>query len=473
MLHRTTPRRILTLYVGDLVATMLSLSLACTLRLVLPFGLEVTVEGVSPSPVVYLMVVLIWSVVFFALSVYSPQRTGRLAGEIWVVGLGITFSTLCLTGALYISFRGLSRLLFFYFYVLDLVTVIALRQIGRMLLKETALGGHLAYNVLIVGAGKTGQELAQALMSLPWADLHVVGYVDNSPSKLGTEEIAGLPVLGPIEEMEQIISQQDVHEVIFANPGENRQTVADLLASLEEKPISVKVVPDLIDMAFFRATVTEVNNIPLIGLKGPVLDEYQRLAKRFLDLAVGSLSLVLCAPLLLVCAILIRLDSTGPIIFRGQRVGENGKLFWMYKLRTMIPGAQKEEQKLITYTKDGKALFRKCLDDPRVTRFGRYLRRWSLDELPQLFNVVKGEMSLVGPRPELPALIKLYGPGQMKRLCVPPGLTGWWQISDRADPERHSKGDYDLYYLQNYSLWLDLKILWRTIRVVLRGQGAY
>jgi lipopolysaccharide/colanic/teichoic acid biosynthesis glycosyltransferase len=232
-----------------------------------------------------------------------------------------------------------------------------------------------------------------------------------------------------------------VHEVIFANPGEDRRTVANLLAHLEEKPVSVRVVPDLMDLAFLRATASQVGSIPLIGLKQPVLDEYQRLAKRILDLAVVVPSLILSSPLMLVCAIWIRLDSTGPAIFRQERVGENGKLFEMYKFRTMFVGAENEQYKLVTHTEDAKLLFPKRADDPRITRVGRFLRRFSLDELPQLLNVLRGEMRLVGPPPELPALMRLYEAGQRKRLCVPPGLTGWWQINGRSDSTECSQSE--------------------------------
>jgi len=472
MLHAITPRRLLILYLGDLAATMLSLPLAYALRVRLPFGQQVTPIGLALTLYVYLLVALIWSVVFFAQAVYSPENTARLVDETRAVVLAIVFSTFTLCGVLYLSLRGLSRLLFFYFFIVDLIAVIAVRLAGRMWFTSMAAGKDLARNVLIVGANELGQELAQALMSLPWAGLRVVGYVDDNLSEPGYK-IEGLPVLGCVKDTEQIIAQSNVHEVIFANPGENRRTVANLLAHLEEKSVSVRVVPDLMDLAFLRATASQVGSIPLIGLKQPVLDEYQRLAKRLLDLAVAIPALVLSFPLMLGCAIWIRLDSPGPAIFKQQRVGENGQLFWMYKFRTMFVGAEDEEYKLITHAEDGRLLFLKRADDPRVTRAGRFLRRFSLDELPQLLNVLKAEMSLVGPRPELPALMRLYEPGQRKRLCVPPGLTGWWQINDRSDSTKYSQTEHDLHYLQNYSLRLDLQILWRTIGVVLRGKGAY
>jgi len=282
-----------------------------------------------------------------------------------------------------------------------------------------------------------------------------------------------LPVLGTSETLEQAIEQADIHEVIFTHPRENQATIARLLEGMEEKPLNVRIVPDLIDMAFFRASVDEVQGIPLIGLKGPVLSEYQRLVKRLVDIVLAGAGLIVASPLLLLCAVLIRLDSAGPILYTQQRVGQNGRLFWMYKFRTMIPGADKDEHRLIQHDDDGKLVFRKTVDDPRVTRVGRILRRFSLDELPQFLNVLKGEMSMVGPRPELPALMELYATGQRKRLCAPPGVTGWWQVSGRSDRDKRSQAESDLYYLQNYSLWLDLRILWKTIAVVLRGKGAY
>jgi exopolysaccharide biosynthesis polyprenyl glycosylphosphotransferase len=472
MSNKTTTRRVLILYLCDLGVTLLSLSLARALRVSLPFGLATSPEGVSVNLAGYAMVGTIWTAVFLIFSVYSPNHIARLADEIRTVSLAVMFSTLSLTGVLYLSFRGLSRLLFFYFFALDWTLLVFLRLAGRIWPKKMAANHQQTYNVLIVGVGPLAQQLAQALLALPWVGLRVVGYVQDTPGGPAAET-GDLPVLGPMEQIQRVIAEQDVHEVIFTSPRQNRDAVARLLASLEEKPINVRVVPDLIDMAVFHATVDEVDGIPLIGLKGPVLDEYQRLVKRVMDLLLAGLSLIVCSPLLLACAVAIRLDSPGPVFFRQERVGENGRLFWMFKFRTMVPGADKDEHKFIQHNAEGKLVFRKTADDPRVTRIGRCLRRYSLDELPQLLNVLRGEMSLVGPRPELPALMELYQTGQRKRLCVTPGLTGWWQISGRSDRDKLSQVESDLYYLQNYSLWLDLKILWKTIGVVLKGEGAY
>jgi exopolysaccharide biosynthesis polyprenyl glycosylphosphotransferase len=225
-------------------------------------------------------------------------------------------------------------------------------------------------------------------------------------------------------------------------------------------------------MVSVRAQVEDFWGIPLIGLRDPVIAGFDRSVKRAFDLAIASLMVMLLSPVMLAVAVAIKLDSRGPVIFKQQRVGENGKPFWMYKFRTMAHGADQLVQGLEedgTYTNG----VYKVREDRRVTGVGRFLRRMSLDELPQLFNVLKGEMSLVGPRPEQPWIVERYEPWQRKRLSVMPGMTGWWQVNGRSDRPLFLNTEYDLYYIQNYSPALDLVILWKTIWVVLRGKGAY
>jgi lipopolysaccharide/colanic/teichoic acid biosynthesis glycosyltransferase len=202
------------------------------------------------------------------------------------------------------------------------------------------------------------------------------------------------------------------------------------------------------------------------------LSSCERRIKRVGDLLLGTALFIVSLPLWALIAVAIRLDSPGPILLKQQRVGQNGKLFWMCKFRSMIKGAEEHQHDLIRYTEDGRLLF-KYSDDPRVTRVGRILRRTSLDELPQLLNVFRGEMSLVGPRPELPWIVERYEPWQWERFAVPQGLTGWWQVNGRSQKPMHLHTDEDLYYIHNYSLLLDLRILLRTIGVVITGRGAF
>jgi len=194
--------------------------------------------------------------------------------------------------------------------------------------------------------------------------------------------------------------------------------------------------------------------------------------KRVFDIFLSGALLGASSPLWLIIGVLIKLDSPGPVLFRQQRVGENGRLFAMYKFRSMVVGAEKMQAQVNDVDEEGHIVHKKQ-DDPRVTRVGRFIRRFSLDELPQLFNMLKGDMSLIGPRPELPWLVKKYEPWQRKRFAVPQGITGWWQVNGRSDKPMHLHTEEDLYYIQNYSLWLDLLILWKTIWTVLRRKGAY
>ena len=196
------------------------------------------------------------------------------------------------------------------------------------------------------------------------------------------------------------------------------------------------------------------------------------MSKRVFDLLLGSFALLLALPLMMLAALMIYLEDGSPVIFRQKRVGRDGRLFEIYKFRTMVKNAERLQSQVDQRDRDGNVIY-KIRNDPRVTRVGRVLRRFSLDELPQLFNVLAGTMSLVGPRPELPALVANYESWQHKRFTVPPGMTGWWQIHGRSDRPMHLHTEDDLYYIQNYSIWLDLQIILRTLWIVIIGKGAY
>jgi exopolysaccharide biosynthesis polyprenyl glycosylphosphotransferase len=215
-------------------------------------------------------------------------------------------------------------------------------------------------------------------------------------------------------------------------------------------------------MVAMRARVEDFYGLPLISIREPSMNPIQARVKRTFDVVVAGALSILLLPLFLAIALWIRLDSPGPIVIHQRRVGAGGKIFTMHKFRSMI------------WDPEGlDAAFEKRPDDPRVTRAGRFLRRTSLDELPQLWNVLGGEMSLVGPRPELPAIVDTYEPWQRKRFGVPPGMTGWWQVSGRGEGSMHLNTEADLYYVQNYSILLDVQILLRTLGAVIRGRGAY
>lgn len=478
MLKRAGVTFSLILLAADLACTLVAFQLARFLRETLPFGIYLD-EPLYSSLLLYLAVLGIWAAVFLALQVYDPARALRYLDDVQAVVVATTVAVLLFAGVAYLFFRELSRFLFAYFYLLDLLLLTAWRALLRVFLwRWPDLWPGQARRVLIVGAGSVGCEIAQALRNYHWARLEPIGFVDDTlavhqPAQ-ATDDLP-LPLLGPLSASAQIVRTRQVDEVIIALPLRAHDRLMELIVALQELPVNIRLVPDILDLVFIRASVEEFAGLPLIGLREPAIDGLDRLLKRLFDLLVGGLILVLASPLMLLIALLIKLDSPGPVFFLTRRVGEGGKLFWMLKFRTMVLGAEEQEKSLAVETDDtGPPLFDKRPDDPRITRVGHLLRRASLDELPQLINVLKGEMTLVGPRPELPWLVERYQPWQRKRFAVPQGMTGWWQVTGRSDRAEHQlRVEDDLYYIRNYSLLLDLRIIWKTIGSVIRGEGAY
>jgi len=279
-------------------------------------------------------------------------------------------------------------------------------------------------------------------------------------------------VLGAVNDACRVVKDQGVNEVVIALPLRAHASLANLVTCLQDMAVNVRMVPDFYVLVFLRSRVEDFGGMPLITLREPALDPFQRLTKRAFDLIVGSVFLLFNLPLMGLIALSIKFDSPGPIIFKQQRVGEKGRLFDMLKFRSMVDGAEAHQAEVLTYTPEGHVIHKQP-SDPRVTRVGRLLRRTSMDELPQLVNVLKGEMSLVGPRPELPWLVEHYEPWQCKRFEVPQGITGWWQVNGRSDKPLHLHTEEDLYYIKHYSLLLDVKILWKTLAAVAKRKGAY
>jgi exopolysaccharide biosynthesis polyprenyl glycosylphosphotransferase len=263
-----------------------------------------------------------------------------------------------------------------------------------------------------------------------------------------------------------------VDEIVVALPLGDHARLANITLALQRVPVHIRMVPDHFNLVFLWATVEDFGGIPLISLTEPAVSDFQRLVKRCFDLVLGTALTIFALPLMAVTALAIKLDSPGPAIYRQQRVGEKGELFQMYKFRSMVDSAEDHIGELIEPAPDGRIVY-KHADDPRITRIGHFLRTFSLDELPQFFNVLKGDMSLVGPRPEMPWVLDIYEDWQFQRLTVPQGITGWWQINGRADKLMHEHTEEDLFYIKNYSLLLDLQILWRTPGAVVNRRGAF
>jgi exopolysaccharide biosynthesis polyprenyl glycosylphosphotransferase len=283
--------------------------------------------------------------------------------------------------------------------------------------------------------------------------------------------MVGSPV---IAELESIIALEPVDEVFITLPREKYGQLVDTIVRLcEEQGIIVRVQSDLFKLKIARWQVDELGGIPIVTIRSGPSDGWPLLAKRFIDVCGSTLLLTVLAPLFVGVALLIKLDSSGPVFFVQERVGLNGRRFKLFKFRTMVVGADQQQQALERLNEAAGPVF-KIKSDPRITRVGRFLRRYSIDELPQLFNVLKGEMSLVGPRP-LPVrdVERIDARGHKRRLSVKPGVTCLWQVNGRSNVSFNEWVRMDLEYIDKWSLGLDLKILLKTIPAVLKGSGAY
>jgi exopolysaccharide biosynthesis polyprenyl glycosylphosphotransferase len=324
--------------------------------------------------------------------------------------------------------------------------------------------------IIIVGAGEAGRTVMRTIVAHPELGFHIVGFVDDNPEK--QTDIGRFKALGSVDNLPRLIEAEKVDEVIITLPWMSHRKTMRIVRDCEQRQVRARIVPDLFQMSLSQVDVDDLGGIPLIGVREVGFSPSALLIKRAADI-VGSIVLMLAtAPLAGLIALAIKFDSPGPIIFSQNRVGLGGQLFKMYKFRSMRQGAEEELENLRELDEIDGVTF-KIRQDPRATPVGRFLRRASLDELPQLWNVLRGEMSLVGPRPNVPEETDRYLEWHKKRLQVPPGMTGMWQVSGRSLLSFDETVLLDLYYIENWSFWLDCKILLRTIPTVLTGEGAF
>jgi exopolysaccharide biosynthesis polyprenyl glycosylphosphotransferase len=325
--------------------------------------------------------------------------------------------------------------------------------------------------VLVVGAGSVGRSVLQTIVARPDLGFKVVGFVDDDPER-GATDLGRVPALGMVDNIPRIIDQQQVDMVIITLPWHVQRKIVQIVRECERKHVKVRTVPDMFELSLSQVQVEMLGGIPLLGLNGDAhLAPSSFLAKRALDIAVSMLVLPFVTAITLVLAIAIRLDTPGPIFFTQQRVGLNGKIFRVFKLRSMVQDAEARHEEIMRQT--GEDLRHpKLANDPRVTRVGRWIRRFSLDELPQIYNILRGEMSWVGPRPATPQEVQMYEPWHRQRLRVLPGLTGLWQVSGRSEVPFEEMCLLDIYYIENWSLGMDLQIMLRTVPHVLLAHGA-
>jgi len=451
----------------DLAATYVALFLAYYLR----FTAEVVpiTKGVPPfRPYLALfpIITLIWPVVFYFRGLLQGRPLRSRVEEAFAVVVAVVIGTLVLNAGLafYRDFTY-SRVVLALFVILDVALVVVGRMLFWSAMARVWASSRHRQRALVAGAGVLGRMVAEKLVKHRELGLDVVGFLDDDPGKLQSD-FDGLPVLGTLEDLERVTRERGVDLLYVALPLGAQHKTIKLLKHAEPLLLAVQVVPDLLQYFALRAGVEDLDGIPVINLTQIPLAGWNTLLKRVMDLTIGILALLLLAPVLAVIAVLIYLEDRGPVFYRQLRMGLDGEPFRIVKFRTMIPDAE-----AATGPRFARA------NDPRTTRVGVWLRRTSLDELPQLVNVVRGEMSLVGPRPERPEFVARFReryPEYMSRHRVRAGITGWAQVHDlRGQTSIRKRIAYDLYYIDNWSLGLDFKIMWLTMIRFWRHRHAY
>lgn len=420
--------------------------------------------------------------VLLAVAYYYTGVWRRRRGESWLeevarVGTATAAGiTLMMAITFFLQPTPFSRLLLFWALVFIVVLIALARLARRLVLSALYSRGIASDRVLVVGSGETARSIIRTLLARPDLGFSAVGYLDDG---IGENNIGlgRIPHLGSFRDLDQVLADQaPMHSVFIAVPADMHRDILAMLQTCQQHDVGARVVPDLLQLSLSRVEFTNMAGIPLLGMRDIAtfgnISPTGEVLKRALDLVVITVLAIPSAVVTGLLAIAIRLDSPGTVFYGSDRVGRNGQLFTMYKFRSMVVDADQKKEELMMLNEADGPLF-KIKDDPRLTRVGRFIRRLSLDELPQLYNVLRGEMSLVGPRPPLPEEVAQYKPWHMQRLAVVGGLTGLWQVSGRSDLTFDELCLLDIYYIENWSLGLDLRIMLQTFPYVLTAKGAY
>jgi exopolysaccharide biosynthesis polyprenyl glycosylphosphotransferase len=403
---------------------------------------------------------------------YQLRQGASWFDELYAIVNGTTTGIVIMVVLVFISRPAFySRLIFFYAGALIVVLLSFSRLVKNIWVRHLLRRGIGVARAIIVGAGEVGRTVMRTIVAHPDLGYEIVGFVDDDPAK-GTTDIGRFKGLGSLDNLAVLVHNEAIDEVIITLPWQYHRKIMAIMAQCERENVQARIVPDLFQMTISRMAIAEVAGIPLIGVKQVRASTFNLILKRVVDVVFSLSVLVFAAPLMGLIALAIKLASPGPILFRQDRVGKGGKPFTLYKFRSMNIGAEEQKELLRDLNEADGPIF-KIKEDPRVTRLGRWLRRLSLDELPQFYNVLRGDMSIIGPRPPLPEEVTGYQPWHMRRLEIAPGITGLWQVSGRSELPFDEMALLDIHYIEQWSPALDLKILLRTIPTVLFGDGAY
>ena len=472
-------RRFRTLYslalvLIDVVLLVLTLYAAFKLRIIIdwpndaadmPSRFLIYTTAVLPAYVASIVVV------FFFFRLYHVPRATSRVDEFYAIIGGLTIGTLLFVAITALAFKGVvdlpvPRVMLAYAMLISVPLV----TLGRWMLSAwrdlLRSRGIAADRLMIVGTGETARLVAQKIRGSAYLGYHMLGFVSEAgPDAEAPVRVFGQPVLGSIAELPELIDRHLPDEIIIALPPMSDAEILNVINVCQRDRLSLKVFPDVYDIMAAGVTIDDLGGLPLMSVRDSAARSWRAAAKRMTDVVIGSLILIALSPVLLLVAILVRLDSPGPVFFVQERMGLDGRLFPMLKYRSMRIDAEAR----------GPGWTVK--DDPRITRLGKFIRKYSIDEFPQFINVLLGDMSLVGPRPEQPAFVEQFRksiPRYMERHHEKAGLTGWAQVNGlRGDTSIEERTKYDLWYIENWSIWLDFKIMIRTAFKVFFDRSAY
>ena len=430
-----------------------------------------TFESYIPQLRLYIVLLIL---TFWQNQVWRRRRGELFADEMIRVVNAISMGTAIMIVYIFVMQPLPFSRLFWAFVPLSILGLVFLgRVIRKLLLLYLYSAGWAADKVLLIGKGETGRSVLRTLIARRDLGFSLIGYMhDGENNDLGVIG-SRIPDKGAFDNLSKILHQHpDLHTVFIALPGNMYEDVMRLIRICRNSGVRVQVAPDLFQLSLSRVESNSMGGIPILSMREIRISFFERFIKRALDLLIIVIIAIPVAIICLFIAIAIRLDSSGPIIYRAKRVGQGGRDFVMFKFRSMIVGADQEKPALQEMNEKEGPIF-KIREDPRLTRVGRLIRRLSLDELPQLYNVLLGDMSLVGPRPPIREEVEQYQAWHRQRLLVRGGITGLWQVSGRSDLTFDEQALLDIYYIENWSLSLDLRILIQTIPYTLFGRGAY
>jgi exopolysaccharide biosynthesis polyprenyl glycosylphosphotransferase len=454
------------------------------------FGLALVVQAglANPgNPIVFLAVriklsnailfggfTVLWHAIFKLRGLYRSRLIGLVVSEWWEVAKAVSLGTIVLAGlAVVVPLKAVDRRFLVLFFVASLVGTILSRSLLRVAVGDVRRKGRSLRHLVIIGCGPRGARLGAEIWRRPELGYLLLGYIDDLPAPASALHGDPEKLLGGLKDVRSTLAQLEVDEIIICLPIRSQyETIAQIISSAAQMGITVRMPADFFDLRLARARLDHLDSIPIVTLAEAAPMSLGLLVKRGVDVTCASLALTLLAPVFLVIAIAIKLDSSGPVFFAQERIGLGRRRFRMWKFRSMVKDAEARLAELENLNEVKGAAF-KMKDDPRVSRVGRLLRRLSLDELPQLFNVVTGEMSLVGPRP-LPVrdVEKIPNGWQWRRFAMKPGITCLWQVNGRHKIDFDHWMELDIQYIDNWSPALDMEILAKTVPAVLRGTGA-